>query len=96
MGKITAGSLISIYANETCSGTPVDTVTATRVIPKIDLYEKVSLQKDETKYYSAKIGSSCSSLGTTTAKKAGYQYTGETIAQVDRLVCMSSATFKVQ
>jgi len=85
---------VSIYANDSCSGQPVHTLTATRDIPKIDLYEKVALQKDETKSYSAKINNNCSSLGTAATKIATYTYTGETIAQVNRISCMSNTTFQ--
>jgi hypothetical protein len=45
--------------------------------------------------YSVKIGSSCSSLGSlANGKQAEYRYTGETIAQVDRLACMGNTTFQ--
>lgn len=63
-------------------------------MPKVDLYEKTSLTNNETKIYSAKIGNSCSSLGTSVNKQASYTYTGPTIVQVDRLACMSSTTFQ--
>ncbi len=63
-------------------------------MPKVDLYEKVSLTNNQTKVYSAKIGNSCSSFGTSVNKQASYTYTGATIAQVDRLSCMSSTIFQ--
>lgn len=93
VGDVSAGSVINLYANGSCSGAPVQTVSATRDMPKVDLYERNSLLKDQTKTYSVKIGSSCSSLGAAN-KQAQYTYTGETIAQVDRLSCMSNTTFQ--
>lgn len=95
VGDIPAGSVVNLYANATCSGAPVQTVSVTRDMPKVDLYERNSLVKDENRTYSVKIGSSCSSLGSSASgKQAQYTYTGETIAQVDRLACMSSTTFQ--
>jgi hypothetical protein len=97
VGDISAGSVISLYPNATCSGSSIQTVSATRDMPKVDLYDRTSLSKNETRTYSVKIGSSCSSLGTSAnGKQAEYKYKGETIAQVDRLSCMSSTTFKTQ
>ncbi len=95
VGDISAGSVVNLYAGSTCSGAPIQTVSVTRDMPKVDLYERDSLAKDESRIYSAKIGSSCSSLGSTAnGKQAEYRYTGETIAQVDRLSCMSNTTFQ--
>lgn len=97
VGDISAGSVINLYQNAACSGTPIQTVSVTRDMPKVDLYERTSLSKNETRVYSVKIGSSCSSAGAiANGKQAEYQYRGETIAQVDRLSCMSSTTFKTQ
>lgn len=95
VGDIPAGSVVNLYANATCSGAPVQTVSVTRDIPKVDLYERNSLAKDENRSYSVKIGSSCSSLGSAAnGKQAQYTYTGETIAQVDRFSCMNNTTFQ--
>lgn len=94
VGDIPAGSVVSIYAGDACSGSPVHTTASTRDMPVIDLYEKVALEKNQTKQYVVKIGSSCSVLGTGATKKASYTYTGETIAQVDRLECMNNTTFQ--
>ncbi len=95
VGDIPAGSVVNLYSGATCSGSPIQTVSATRDMPKVDLYERNSLSKDESRIYSVKIGSSCSSLGSSAnGKQAEYRYTGETIAQVDRLSCMSSTTFQ--
>ena len=97
VGDISDGSVVTLYKDATCSGTPIQTVSVTRDMPKVDLYDRTSLSKNETRIYSVKIGSSCSSAGTSAnGKQAEYQYRGETIAQVDRLSCMSSTTFKTQ
>ncbi len=93
MGDITAGSTVSLYANTSCSGDPINTVSTSRNIPQLDLYDPTALQKDETRNYTVKIEDNCSSLGTTTRKQAGYKYIGETIAQVPRMSCMNTTTF---
>lgn len=95
VGDIPAGSVVRLYGNTNCAGTPLQEVSTTRDMSLVDLYEPNSLSKNETKSYTVKIGSSCSALGTVASgKQAAYTYTGETIAQVDSLKsCMSTTTF---
>lgn len=93
IGDIAAQTSVSLYDNNSCSGDPIQSVLTTRDMPKVDLYDPSPLTKNQTKTYTVQVGSTCSSLDTTNAKEATYTYTGETIAPVKRLACMSNTTF---
>ncbi len=93
VGDIPANTSIKLYRNATCdSGDIVQTMTTTRNMAKVDLYENMSLEKNESRIYSVKVGNNCSSgRPTASGKQAEYRYTGETYAQVGRLSCMNPA-----
>lgn len=96
VGDIPANTSIKLYRNATCDVADlIQSMTTTRNMTKVDLYENLSLEKNESRIYSVKVGNNCSSGRTTASgKQAEYQYTGETYAQVDRLSCMNPLTIQ--
>jgi hypothetical protein len=94
VGDIPANTSIKLYRNPTCDVTDlIQSLTTTRNMTKVDLYENQSLDKNESRIYSVKVGNNCSSGRTSASgKQAEYRYTGETYAQVDRFSCMNPLT----
>ncbi len=93
VGDIPANTSVKLYRNATCDASDiVQTLTTTRNMPKVDLYENTALENNESRIYSVKVGNNCSSgRPTASGKQAEYRYTGETYAQVPRLSCMNPA-----